>query len=79
MINYSNIYAKQIYSLLVPLFGDNMARSVLKFQSYKLGKNEELLSENDLTKLADEINKGLIPFLGSDGAGIISKKIKMIK
>ena len=79
MINYSNKYAQQIFLLLVPLFGDSMARSVLKFQSYKLGKNEESLSENDLKKLADEINIGLIPFLGSDGAGIISKKIINIK
>lgn len=75
MNSYSNIYAQQIYLLLVPLLGNNMARSILKFQSYKLGKNEELLSKNDLEKLADEINRGLIPFLGSDGAGIISKKI----
>ncbi len=75
MNTYSNTYAQQIYLLLVPLLGDNMARSILKFQSYKLGKKEELLSKNDLEKLANEINNGLIPFLGSDGAGIISKKI----
>jgi len=75
MESYKNIYAQQIYSLLVPLIGVSMARSVLKFQSYKLGKNEELLTKDDLTKLANEIKAGLLPFLGSDTAGVISSKI----
>lgn len=79
MINYTNTYAQQIYLLLVPLLGDNMARSILKFNSYKLGKTEDLLSENDIEIMAMEINKGLIPFLGSDGASIVSKKIIKIK
>jgi len=79
MESYNNLYAQQIYSILVPLIGDGMARSVIKFQSYKLGKNEELLTENDLSKLAKDIKVGLLPFLGSDTAGIISSRITSIK
>ena len=61
---YQNIYAQQVFALLVPLIGDSMARSVIKFQSYKLGKNEELLNEKDLPTIANEIQNGLLPFLG---------------
>ena len=75
MKGFNNIYAQRVFALLVPLIGDSMARSVIKFQSYKLGKQEEVLTSEDLPRLANEIRSGLLPFVGSDTAAVISSKI----
>ena len=78
MITYNNPYTQKIYALLIPLVGDFMARSVLKTQTAKLGLSEEKLAKKDLPNLAEGIRKGLMVFIGSDGAKQIALKISAI-
>lgn len=78
MINYNNPYTQKIHALLIPLVGDFMARSVLKTQTSKLGLTEEKVAKKDLPNLAEGIRKGLIVFVGSDGAKQVASKITAI-
>lgn len=75
MITYKNSYTQKIYTIRIPLIGDFMARGVLKTQTSKLGLNEETISKKDLPNLADNIRRGLLAFLGSDGARQVASKI----
>lgn len=75
MITYSNQYTQKIYTILIPLVGDFMARSILKSQTAKLGLTEDNISKKDLAPLAESIRKGLVAFIGSNGAAQISTKI----
>ena len=78
MIAYNNAYTQKVYTLLIPLIGDYMARGVLKSQTAKLGLNEDKITKKDLPVLAEGIRKGLIAFLGTDGALQVSSKITAI-
>jgi hypothetical protein len=78
MITYNNPYTQKVYSLLIPLVGDYMARGVLKSQASKLGLTEDTIQKKDLPNLAEGVRKGLIAFVGSDGAGQIASKISAI-
>jgi hypothetical protein len=78
MVTFNNPYAKKVYDILLPLLGDLMAQSVLKIQSTKIGKGYELLTKQDMPKLAESIASGLIIFLGSDGAKDVASKIAEI-
>ncbi len=78
MITYNNPYTQKVYSLLIPLVGDFMARSVLKTQTAKLGLTEEKLTKKDLPNLAEGVRKGLMAFIGNDGAKQVAKKIETI-
>lgn len=75
MITYKNSYTQKIYTILIPLIGDFMARGVLKSQTSRLGLNEETISKKDLPNLAEGIRRGLLAFLGSDGARQVASKI----
>jgi len=78
MITYKNSYTQKIYTILIPLIGDFMARGVLKTQTSKLGLNEDTISKKDLPNLAEAIRRGLLAFLGSDGARQVASKIAEI-
>lgn len=78
MITYNNSYTQKVYVLLIPLVGDFMARSVLKTQTAKLGLTEDKLTKKDLPNLAEGIRKGLMAFIGGDGAKQVAKKIETI-
>jgi hypothetical protein len=75
MITYNNPYSQKVYIILIPLVGDFMARSILKTQTAKLGLTEDKLTKKDLPNLAEGIRKGLMAFIGSNGAAQISSKI----
>lgn len=76
MTTYSNTYAQQIFTLLSPLVGDYMAKGVLKSQTQRLGKTEETITKDDLPRLAEDISKGLVVFVGTDVAQKVTAKIK---
>lgn len=78
MIAYNNQYTQKVYTLLIPLVGDYIARSVIKAQSAKLGLTEEKIAKKDLPNLAEGIRKGLLAFLGSEKAGQVASKITAI-
>lgn len=78
MITYNNPYAQKVYTLLIPLVGDFMARSVLKTQTSKLGLTEEKITKKDLPNLAEGVRKGLMAFIGGDGAKQVASKITAI-
>ena len=78
MITYNNPYAQKVYTMLIPLVGDLMARSILKSQTTKLGLSEDKLAKKDLPNLAEGVRKGLIAFVGTNGASQISAKIASI-
>jgi hypothetical protein len=78
MANYNNPYTQKIYALLIPLIGGFMAQSVIKTQAAKLGLTEEKIAKNDLPNLAEGIRKGLMVFIGSDGAKQVASKITAI-
>ncbi len=78
MITYNNQYTQKVYTLLIPLVGDFMARSILKTQTSKLGLTEEKITKKDLPNLAEGIRKGLMAFVGGDGARQLASKITAI-
>lgn len=75
---YQNIYAQKVYEIILPLLGDVMAQTVLKTQTKKIGKSEELITIADIPKLAEAIRMGLTIFLGSEGANNVAAKIAKI-
>jgi hypothetical protein len=78
MKTYINSYSQKIYTILVPLIGDMMAQAVIKTQSQKVGATDESLAADHIPSLAEEIRKGLVLFLGSEGARQVSQKITQI-
>ena len=76
MTTYNNKYTQQIFSLLSPLVGDFMAKGVIKSQVQRIGKTEEVIAKEDLPRLADDISKGLVVFVGTDVAQKVAAKIK---
>jgi hypothetical protein len=78
MITYNNQYTQKVYTMLIPLIGDYMARGVIKSQTSKLGLTEDSITKKDLPILAEGIRKGLMAFLGSEGARQVSSKISAI-
>ncbi len=76
MTTYSNPYMQQIFALLTPLVGEFMAKGIIKSQVQKLGKTENDLTRADLFRLAEDIRKGLVAFIGSDLAAKVADKIK---
>ena len=79
MANYKNRYTQKTYEILFPLLGDIMAQNVLKIQTRKIGKNEEILVAMDMPELAESIKVGLVIFVGSDVAKTIATNISLIK
>jgi len=78
MITYNNTYTQKIYTILIPLVGDYMARGVIKNQTSKLGIAEEGIAKKDLPALAEGIKKGLMAFIGSEKANQVASKIVSI-
>lgn len=79
MIAYNNPLTQQVFLVLKPLTGEFMAQSILKTKFNALGINQDSLKTSDLSKLAEEIRKGLSTFLGNDVANQVSAKIKTLK
>jgi len=77
-IKYQNIYAQKVYETILPLLGEVMAQTVLKTQTKKIGKTEEMLTIADMPKLAEAVRLGLTIFLGSEGANNVASKIARI-
>lgn len=78
MITYNNPITQKVFLILKPLTGEFMAQGILKTQFNHLGINQDSLSSKDLPKLSEEIQKGLVAFIGSDAAKQIAAKIKSI-
>lgn len=78
MITYNNTYTQKIYTILIPLVGDYMARGVIKNQVTKLGLTENNIAKKDLPALAEGIKKGLMAFIGSEKANQVASKIVAI-
>jgi hypothetical protein len=78
MAMYNNQYAQKIYEIISPVVGELMAKGALKSQCNRIGITEEGIKNSDLNPLAENFQKGLIIFLGSDGASQIAAKIKML-
>lgn len=79
MKTYNNSISQQIYNILSPLIGDIMSQGVLKSQAEKIGISDESVTHSDLPKLSEEIRKGLVMFLGTEKAKLISQRIAEIK
>jgi hypothetical protein len=79
MNSYSNPYARQICDILTPIIGDLMSQGALKSQCSKLGIGEETIRKEHLSPLAEGLRKGLVLFLGTEGAQMISFKIAEIR
>jgi len=78
MITYKNSYTQKIYTILIPLIGDYMARGVIKNQVTKLGITEDNVAKKDLPALAEGIKKGLMAFIGGEKASQVANKIVAI-
>jgi hypothetical protein len=78
MKEYTNLYAKKIHDILVPLVGSLVAQSFLKLNATKIGKTEETLVRSDLQAISEGIKKGLLTFVGTDAANKIAIKISEI-
>jgi hypothetical protein len=78
MITYNNPLATKICDLLKPLVGEMMACGILSSQTKKLGIDPNLLSAQHLALIADNIESGLVVFIGSEAAKTVSKEIKGI-
>ena len=52
-------------------------QNVLKIQTRKIGKNEEILVAMDMPELAESIKVGLVIFVGSDVAKTIATNISL--
>lgn len=78
MTQYTNPLTQKVFDILKPLVGVYMAQGVLKVLFGRLGISDASLSKNDLPKLADELSKGLVTFLGSDVTNRIVAQIKSL-
>jgi len=77
-MSYTNPLAQKIYSLLAPLIGPLMAESAVRLQAKKAGVTPETITENDLPLIAQEIEKAIRIFVGSDKAREIAAIITNI-
>lgn len=78
MKKYQNSFAQSAYDILSPIIGDMMARGTMKSKASILGVTEETLRKDHMPRLAEEIRKGLVIFLGKDAADKVSSKISKI-
>ena len=67
-MSYANPLAQRIYGLLAPLVGPLMAESAVRLQAKKAGVTTEAISEANLPVIAQEIEKAIRIFVGSDKA-----------
>lgn len=78
MSTYTNHYAEKIFLILSPLVGIVMTKTIIHLQSSKMGINEEQLTREDMSLIAENIRKGLVTFLGSESANLVANKIANI-
>jgi len=71
-MNYTNPLAQKIYSLLAPLIGPLMAESAVRLQAKKAGVTPDAITPGNLPLIAQEIEKAIRIFVGSDKAREIS-------
>jgi uncharacterized membrane protein len=74
-MSYTNPLAQKIYSLLAPLIGPLMAESAVRLQSKKAGVTPETITLDNLSLIAQEIEKAIRIFVGSDKAREIAAVI----
>jgi len=74
-MSYTNPLAQKIYNLLAPLIGPLMAESAIRLQSKKAGVTPETIAPDHLPVIAQEIEKAIRIFVGSDKARDISAVI----
>ncbi len=75
MTVYHNQFAQKIFEIISPVLGESMAKGTIKVHCSKLGITEESISQKDLTLLSDNIRKGLVLFVGTEGSMLIASKI----
>jgi hypothetical protein len=75
---YANPLAQKIYSLLAPLIGPLMAESAVRLQAKKAGVTPEMITVDHLPLIAQEIEKAIRIFVGSDKAKEIAAIITNI-
>ena len=77
-MSYANQLAQKIYNLLAPLIGPLMAESAVRLQAKKAGVTPETITPEHLTIIAEEIEKAIRIFVGSDKAKEIAAIIANI-
>ncbi|HPR31526.1 MAG TPA: hypothetical protein PLK12_05510 [Prolixibacteraceae bacterium] len=75
MSQYQNIYAQKIYDIMAAYIGDIMSKGALRAQCKILGISEESIEAHNIPLLAEKLRKGLIIFVGSEGANQIATQI----
>ncbi len=74
-----NAITLKIYSILTPLLGERMVKNILNRIAKQNNFTEDTISEVHLPKISEEIQKGLIIFLGKEAATKIASNISTIK
>lgn len=75
MNKYDNQYAQKIFEIISPILGEVMAGASIKLHCDKIGTTANDLQKKDLSTFSVSISRGLIVFIGSDGARQIAQKI----
>lgn len=69
----------QVVSLLEPHIGKIMAKASVKTQCKKIGITPEQLSSAHLKEFTEQLESGLVVFVGNEKAEVIIKKIEQMK
>jgi hypothetical protein len=72
---FKNHYAQRIYDILSPLIGEFMAKGAIRNQCQKLGIHEDSIKKENLEPISSGLKKGLVIFVGPDGAMKIADSI----
>jgi accessory colonization factor AcfC len=72
---YQNKYAQKIHEILSPYIGEVMSKGALRAQCKQIGITEEMIDGKHIPDLAEKLRKGLIIFVGTEGAGYIASRI----
>ena len=78
MTTYTNQYAQKIYEIIYPVLGELMAKGSLRVHCNNLGITENTIQQKDLKAISERLRKGLILFLGTEGAIQTASKIEKL-
>ncbi len=78
MGNVKNIVIQEVYTILDPLIGHFMAKSILTTYGKKYGFTDETIDYIHLPKIAEELQRGLAAFIGKEAANVLATKVKNI-
>jgi hypothetical protein len=79
MKEYSNLYTRHVYELLVPLVGELVTQGILSKLADKLKKTEDTFTSADGPFIAESVKKGIAIFIGSGAAEKVAGQILSLK